>query len=401
MNNIRFYLRLALCLVISVFTLEACARLDDYFSYRAPILGVYNSDGMYETDRIGKRGKPFGRYKKWQLNSLGFRGPELRPGSVRILCFGASETFGLYEPPGEEYPRVLEQDLNAHAGHETYDVLNVAYAGESVHTAALRVPEIVERVRPQVAVIYPSLANYIWLPWSGHNAAAPAAPTAQAASPRFQFEWRIGENVHNLLKEVLPQGFQSWLREREIRRDATRFGPTMDRVPEHNVEVFRQDLLELVHVLKASGVEPVLVTHATRFGQTSVDALSTTDRRMLVSWRKFFPMLSEKGFLDMEARLNDVVRSVASEEHVQLVDAAREIPPGDTNFADYAHFTAAGSAVMAGKLTDGLTPVLAGLPKQAPIVPASAGETQRVPGNHTPKKSIGAARVALTAAPSR
>ena len=156
MTRLRPVLKCAAGVILAVFMLEFCARLDDYISYGASMWSPYDRETMYVRDKIGKKGKPRARYKKWQLNSLGFRGPELQPGRVRIICVGSSETFGLYEAPGEEYPRQLERELNAWAGRNLFEVVNVAHPGETVRTQILRAPETVEKVRPQIALIIPA-----------------------------------------------------------------------------------------------------------------------------------------------------------------------------------------------------------------------------------------------------
>src|SRR5437016_13078311 len=110
----------ALAVLLVVLTLEVCARVDNYVSYGMPFFGSDSIDSLYTTDRLGKCGLPNARYRKWKLNSLGYRGPELHPGRQRIICIGASETFGLYEDEGQEYPRQLERELNRRAGHEAF-----------------------------------------------------------------------------------------------------------------------------------------------------------------------------------------------------------------------------------------------------------------------------------------
>ncbi|HEV8525067.1 MAG TPA: SGNH/GDSL hydrolase family protein [Terriglobales bacterium] len=343
--------RVAVALMLFVAVVEVCARLDDRLSYQAPMWGPYSHETLYETDGLGKRGKPGARYKKWQLNSLGYRGPELRDGTVRIVCFGASETFGLYESDGKEYPRQLESELNARAGEERFQVVNVAYAGQTLATATVRVPEILSKIRPQVAVIYPSLAAYVWLPWVPRkNSGWPAAAPAQTATG---FEWRIADRGRGLMKAVLPALIQTKMREYEVVRAASEY-PVMDRVPEENVARFRSDLLDLIVELRSREVEPILVTHATAFGQHPAEL----DRDLIVAWRKFYPMLREQGFIDMERRMNDAIREVAAEQKVALVDAAREMPPGRAYFADFSHFTTVGAQLMASKLSDVVYPVL-------------------------------------------
>ena len=155
MKFLKTLLHIVATLVIVAVTMEFCARIDDQVTYGAPLWGTYSNANLFERDQFGQRGAPGARFKKWQLNSLGYRGPELRSGTFRIACIGASETFGLYEAAGQEYPRQLERDLNQWAGRQTFEVVNVAYPGQSIAAALLRVPEVVENVKPRVAVIYP------------------------------------------------------------------------------------------------------------------------------------------------------------------------------------------------------------------------------------------------------
>lgn len=340
---IRILLRCGFCACLAFVTLEVCARVDDYVSYGAPLWKPYNVEQIHEFDRHGRRGKPHARYRKWKLNELGFRGPDLKPDSIRIAVFGASETFGLYESPDHEYPRLLENELNKRSGEDRFNVVNAAYAGMPVFAMTPRVAEIAATVRPKVALIYATPANYIWLPW-----------VKLEMNPMRQppFDLRIKESLKNVAKQVIPDPVQNWIREKEIAAAVSEYGPVMDRIPEKNVERFTEDIRLLASELQARGIEPWLVTHAHRFHDPPTDE----DKDMLVTWRKFYPMLSEQGFLDMERRMNDAVRRIAASQGYTLVDAARQIPPGSRNFADFTHFTNEGSSIMARVLADAVYP---------------------------------------------
>ena len=353
MKSFSGIVRWGLGLVVFVVALEVCARVDDVISYGAPFLGTYNDDILLQKDSIGKWGRPGARYAKWQLNSLGYRGPELRPGSIRILTMGASETFGLYEAPGEEYPRQLERDLNAWAGRDVFQVVNVAFAGETLPTSILRVPQIVEQIHPTYALIYPDLSSYIWMSLKAQQAAANRQPEA---SPEKKFESRLSVRVENLLKQSLPIAIQDELRKISMRREiAARHYVILDRLPDDRFEQFREDMQTLIAALRDHQVEPILVTHATIFSKP----LAEGDQISLTHWRKIYPMLKEEGFLDMERRMNDVIRQIALEDHLPLIDADEEMPHGPRYFADFVHFTTYGAGVMASILANGLEPLLA------------------------------------------
>src|SRR5438045_9465626 len=104
-------------------------------------------------------GRPNARYEKFVLNHLGLRGPETteqkRAGSFRVVTVGASETFGLYESPGREYPRQLEDTLNAHlkrlpsaCEQSRAQVLNAAMPGMSLTTIEQDVRLRISSLRP-------------------------------------------------------------------------------------------------------------------------------------------------------------------------------------------------------------------------------------------------------------
>ena len=331
--------------------LEFLTRVADYVKFGAPLLQNYNEDSLFSFDALGKHGRPFARYRKWQLDSQGYRGPEIEKDKIHIICIGSSETFGLYEAPDQEYPRQLERDLNEAAGKNNYQVVNVAFPGQTLNTARARIPGIVASIHPQYALIYPSVAFYIWLPWT---IPAPPPPVASPQVEDARFEWRIAEAFHQDAKQYLPPAFQNWLREVQNRRDARKFGVEMDRVPDENVARLKSDLTMLLDELRSFGVQPVLVTHASRFGQH----VRATDRYFLTGWRRIFPMMKENGFLDTERRMNAAIREVATERGVPLIDVAKEMPSGSMYFGDHQHFTTLGAQVMAEKLTAGLLPIL-------------------------------------------
>ncbi len=339
--------RAGLALLIFAGSLELCARIDDYLTYGAPMWGVYDAETLYVRDAIGKRGIPHARFRKWGLNALGYRGPDLVAGRPTIVCFGASETFGQQEREGFEYPRQLERELNARAGSDSYQVLNAAYAGQTVRTATSRVPEIAATAKPVAALIYSVPANYIELA-RFEATPAPAGPIRQ---PRF--ELRIADRIRTLLKAAVPSTVQTWRRTREIQSDSDS-AAAVAQLPEENIQRYREDLLRMVDALRRENITPVLVTHLDAFG----DTLSKQDRELLTGWRKFYPVLKEEGFLDMERRANAAVRSLGAEAGVPVIDLVDAVPPTRENFTDFAHFSEAGAAIVARTLADGLLPIL-------------------------------------------
>ena len=63
--------------VLALATLELAPRVEDFLRHGAPMFGVYSINTVFRPSPFGKEGKPFARYLKWSMNSLGYRGPAL------------------------------------------------------------------------------------------------------------------------------------------------------------------------------------------------------------------------------------------------------------------------------------------------------------------------------------
>lgn len=332
-------MRAAVIAVLVAMTLEVSARVDDYLTEGAPLLKRYDNSILLTADSDGPKGNANARFGKWHMNSLGYRGPEPQNGRTRIVTLGASETFGMYESADHEYPRLLEEKLNRATA--CCEVINAALAGQSLIALTARVPEIARNVHPKYALIYPSPAAYIDPPPRGRKPMLPPPATPVAS--------RILDKSRNLFKEAVPDWMLTEFRRFSIAR-AVRTTPLADKLEERNIVWFREDLTELIAALQAHGIEPILLTHATRFGQS----IAPEEQKMMLAWRRFYPRLKEEGFLDMENRANDAVRQIGAERQLLVVDVAKQMPVGPKYFADFVHFTNDGSERMASILAEGI-----------------------------------------------
>jgi hypothetical protein len=343
MHILRSLLRLAFCLLISLTVWEVCARIDDRLNEGVPLLGNHGVATMLTSDEFGVVGRPYGRYLKWKLNAHGYRGPDLHPGRVRILCIGASETFGMTETEGMEYPRQLERELNARAKCERYETVNTAFAGQSLGSFSHRVDRIVETVTPNHAVIYPSFFGYIEGEGTGDTDAVEWVRDDPGFHPRIEAK------IFHLYDQMPP--WASDLRNRYHIWRATRHSAVVATVPESHVQRFRADLGRVLDRLEQKHVRAILVTHATRFGKRVVPE----ERHMLTAWRRFTPTLADEGFLDLERRMNEVIQHEAAQRSLRIVDSANFLY-GRENFSDWAHFTDRGANKMANLIADQLVP---------------------------------------------
>ena len=341
-------------------SLEAACRIEDWVEFRTPVFARERSqEDLLVRDAVGMHGRPGGRFQKWSLNEFGMRGPavsRVKPTRViRVVAAGASETFGLYESPGREYPRQLEDTLNARfADHRTAcegwkaQVLNAAMPGMSLPTIDQDIRLRVRPLAPDFVVLYATPAAYL-------DDAVPVAarpdtvthgtsllPAHNALFPR------VADRIRTQLKALLPTAVQDRMRRRQISVMVAQHARNwrFTSVPTDRIQRFEADLRQAVGSIRSIGAVPVLMTHANRFIGSS-----TSDVAALRAWEKFYPRASGETIvaIDSSARLTTI--AVARDSQAVLVDLAPALAISrGAAFADYSHFTDLGASLAAGIL---------------------------------------------------
>lgn len=341
--------------VIVAVAMEATCRLDDLIRYGTPIWSpVESEDDLLISDRDGEHARPNARYQKWIINSVGMRGPAVLavkpPGDLRVVTVGASETFGLYESPGREYPRQLEDSLRrwAVSDHCTgspsdIEVLNAAIFGMSLPTTDADLRTRIRRLGPDVVTIYSVPSQYL-------TAAPPvaASPDSTGAdtvlAPIRALYPRSEERLRQQVKKIVPHWLLTWLRRRAIRNELadSTTGALFAELPRDRLVLYDRDLRRVVSTVRAIGAEPILITHA------NWSMAGPADTATLTAWRRFYPRTTGPVLLAFDSAGDAVVRRVAADSDVALADLAGLVRDRrGPLFADYAHFTDAGAALAA------------------------------------------------------
>jgi hypothetical protein len=331
--------------LVALLTFEGCARLDDHLRQGAPLWGPYSINTLFSASPLGREGRPNASFGKWRLNSLGYRGPDIAPGRTNIVVAGASETFGIYESPDHEYPRLLQRRLDEWQP-ERFNVVNAAIPGMRIGRVDY-LSNAMTLVGARYVVLYPTPANYIGAttPYCGRPTSP--VPVQLGVSDHVRLVGRL----ETLFKANAPDFVMNSLRKFYV-DVASREVPVAEDVSAASVDAFREDLRCAIRTIEANGAIPILLTHATYFGP--VATARAEDRAMLVAWRRFYPDIREEGLLRLGLRANEVIRAIGRETGTEVIDAARGVPPGPGHFADFVHFTDQGAAVMAALIAERL-----------------------------------------------
>lgn len=364
---------LAVCLVVA----EAVSRLDDWIFQGVPFLASPDRErDLTLHDELGVRGRPNGHFKKYKLNEFGFRGPPIskeKPnGVLRIMVIGASETFGLYESEGNEFPAWLAKILQPSSVEVAdakavgkppppkIEVINAAVAGMALPTLTQYYEKWASQFHPDIVVIYPSpqfyLDNEVPIP-----AKPPTTPPADIVRSRFLERLKDTAKQSDLIKAARVW----WIlnRERSLKSDDWFFRT----VPQDRVDAFTKDLIKLLAAVAQSGATPVLVTHGFKTPREPEEQ-TDQDLRELSAYRIFFPR-AEPGVLPrFDHAANFAMIEYATPRlngdadwdwsGIPLIDAAKELDGQRELFADPTHFNDEGSKKLAGIVAEGLRPYI-------------------------------------------
>jgi len=330
--------------------LEGGTRLDDWVRFGAPPLArPIGVDDLLVRDALGMHGRSSTQFRKWRMNALGMRGDEPRSGDstggARVLVAGASETFGLLESPGAEWPAQLQRQLDRRCGPDRPDVLNAAFAGMSLPTVTQDLSRRGAGLAPQWFVYYPTPAQYL-------ETDRPLAAVRDTVIPRGRdlpvFRWRFLSRLRDQLRDVLPLIVRRSYQQQTIAM--ARAGQADDWLfrspPPDRINAFDGDLRKLVGIARSVGATVVLVQHATYLDGPPPPGARDTDFR--TAWNRYYPRATIDALIAMEGKAATIVQRIAADSGAYLVDFRSALHrERDRLFSDQSHFTDEGAALVA------------------------------------------------------
>jgi hypothetical protein len=382
-RNIRTIAAVIAVLPLVLVVAEITTRFDDWLRFGMPFFASADeTQNLRIVDTLGVRGRPNGRFLHYHLDNYGFRGPSdvtvaRRPGCERIMVLGASETFGISEPDGYEYPAQLSQRLNERGCTE---VLNAAVPGMALPHIRYTWNHYWQQFAPDYVLIYPSPIFYL----SSHLSRGPRVEALRdGAAERTPFRPRLVFLAHQAFS--YPEVIQR-RRVARFTREALAGVPDDSLwrdVPNDRLGLFISDLDSLSDDVRRAGATPVLMTHAMRFTPRPDPA----DSDILAAWRQFTPRATTNVMIAFEDRAAAETRALAARRGFPLADVACALTGQRARFSDYVHFTRAGAAIVADVAARVLRPgedsLLAGNIANAHSgcadLPATATSRQRTP----------------------
>ncbi|MEO6529200.1 MAG: hypothetical protein ABIP93_21450 [Gemmatimonadaceae bacterium] len=356
-------LRTVAHVLVFLAVLELACRIDDTVRFGTPLLSrILSSDDLREHDGTSVRGRPNARFQKWVLNEQGLRGPSIKegrtPGVIRVVTVGASETFGLTETAGREFPRQLEDSLNAarvqRPSLPAFEVLNASLPGMSLPTIDQDLRHRVRSLAPDIVLVYPSPSFYVDRdpphPSTGDRRSGDL-PASRALRPR------VVARLNGSLKSLIPAPVMRRLRQRDIDQVVAPEpeGWRFTTIPEARLRLFDRDLRAMVGTIREIGAMPVLATHANAFMMRS-----SANDDLALAWVRFYPRATATTLIGFDSAAREVTLQVGRDSGVVAVDVAAALARSSGHvFSDFVHFTDLGASHVATALRDPMLVVAA------------------------------------------
>jgi hypothetical protein len=283
---------------------------------------------------------PGSRHGRIRINNLGFRGPEIalpKPrGTIRLAFLGSSTTYDPYCDEQSNWPILTTSLLREAFPNCAIDFFNAGVPGFSTEHMLKHFVHHAAPLGPDVVVILPGGINADAADLARKKGAHTGAHYRPSFLASHSLLWgRLEKNVHIVRLQ----------RAAHLSQGKLKFEPGELSSP------FERRLTEAIRTLRdhASVVAVIKLGGQLRRDQSPKQQVRAANTTLF-----YMPYMSIRGLLDARDEFNRVIERVAAREGA-LVVAGEEGIPGDTiHYADSAHFTAAGSRLMAERVGEAL-----------------------------------------------
>jgi hypothetical protein len=264
------------------------------------------------------------------------------------MVTSSSHAEDLPVPTAQLFPVQLEDLLRQRDPRA--QVINASRSGSLLESHTARAPELAAAWRPEVVLLYQMSNDIRFAADLAHRGALDAPPpTSQAgaappaedeAGPRASWPDRVVEQttMYSLIKTNLT-----------ARLAPAR--PMPDSLGEAGDRWWEARLIGYLDAWHKRGATPVLCTLATSHRLPDLDRVPVGTRNTIF---RFSMHLSLKGWMATTERWNEVIRRVAAQRSVRVIDLEREVGGRSELFRDYVHFNPKGHARVAQVIADAM-----------------------------------------------
>jgi lysophospholipase L1-like esterase len=313
---------------------------------------------------IGHKGKV-----RYYINPLGYRGKPFavaKPAHVvRIMVYGGSAAFDGGAPLDKHWPQLVESRLKE-SGFPNVEVINAGIPGLASYDSVGRLFAEGHVFRPDYVLLYAA--------WNDIKDFGTTEPLLRLHTPDVWPDLDARTTYRNSLDHLLCRTSQLYVRLREryyswkYRAAPLRHDPEegyTSTLSETALRQYKMNVQTFVDVARNAGAAAILVSHA-----RLVTRDNTAEQRKRIDYE--LVRLHHGALCDAFEATDRIMREVAAEKSVSLIDASSRLSGREELFLDHVHFSELGSKALADVVATSMTSMLS---RSTDVLPAAFGET--------------------------
>ena len=268
--------------------------------------------------------------------------------TLSIIFFGGSTTASVLSEERDRFPSVIERSLIDADGCNIKTLNGGVWGNNSVHSLLSYIGKGLSE-KPSHVVLMHNINDLVLLSKTGSYWSAPRSRAiVRETNLRTSFVDILRETVYllvpNIYKKVKPLFFpQGTVDEFSGYRDNNLVYSQIEQI--FNKQ-FRASLESFVAVSRAWRIEPVLMTQFSRF--------NLNDSFIRETYDKSKHELALEDLVKLHQHGNEIIRSVATEHGVNLIDLVKEFPQTKDYIHDIVHLNKKGNLLVAKIITEHL-----------------------------------------------
>jgi lysophospholipase L1-like esterase len=278
------------------------------------------------------------------VNSLGFRGDEItaaKPANALRLAFlGASTTWCAEVSSNQHvWAHLVAAEMRRNLPKTSVDYVNAGVPGYTMESMLSALKNRVAPLKPDVIVIYEASNN---LTGEMRKLAAQRGIIDSA-----QFRDLSWPSQYSVLWHLVEKNLKLLAAERVAQNQSARLEVDAQTLGEH----YRRVLTDVVREAQQHAKVVALATFTIqpRRGQSEQRKVQASSSALY-----YMPFLHPDTVIAAFERYNEIAREVARDTGVLLIEGEHDIPGDPAHFHDSVHFTDAGSAAMAQRVSRAL-----------------------------------------------
>jgi lysophospholipase L1-like esterase len=291
---------------------------------------------------------------KWHINRHGYRGRDFssdKPeGIVRIIVYGGSSVFDPSSDEGEDWPHGIETLLKER-GFGNVEVINAGISGHASFDSVGRLFAEGHLFDPDYVLLYNAWNDMEYFQWK--------EPLLRKYSP-YEEENNPFTQYQSWLDRLLCEYSQLYLMLRE-KYYKLKLRPSLEgkipegeyssKIDERGLNQYALNVRTFVDLARNIGAVPILVTQA-----RLVTPDNTAEQKRRIKYERH--LLTHEAVCEAYESMDGILKQVAREKNVPLVDASKELTGKDELFKDHVHLRRKGSKDLAEVIADNMERLL-------------------------------------------